>query len=402
MTGHSVAMVAGEKSGDLLAAAVLGGLRTQGFFGGEGRAAGIGGDAMAAAGFENWWHIDALSVRGYAEVLPALPRLLLMRRRLRRRLLQWRPSLFIGVDAPDFNLSLELALREAGQRVVHFIGPSVWAWRRERIEKIRRAVDHMLLVFPFEAPIYAQAGIAATYVGHPLADQIPLQVDRAAARAKLELSPRQPVIALLPGSRPDEIRYMGECFLQTAGWLLEREPGAQFVVPAANAALHASLQSLRAALPEAVAARVRILQGQANDALAACDTALIASGTATLEAMFFHRPMVIAYKMSPSSYRMMKGKGYLPYVGLPNILCNEFVVPELLQDQATPASLGSALLAQLHDSALQTSLAARFEAHHRGMRLGCAARSAEVLARQAQLGAVAKATRSQSHPAGAI
>ena len=379
MADLSVAMVAGEKSGDLLASSLLAGLNEKQAFGQSGKAAGIGGDAMAAEGFENWWHIDALSVRGYLEVLPALPRLLWMRRQLRQRILQWQPSLFVGVDAPDFNLDLELALRASGQAVVHFISPSVWAWRRERMQKIRQAVDHMLLVFPFEAAIYAEAGVPATYVGHPLADVISPDTDREQQRKLLNLDLQQPVIALLPGSRPDEVRYMGASFLQTAVWLLDREPRTQFVVPAANAALRKVLEGLRAGLPEAAAAKIRILDGQAHTALGACDTALIASGTATLEAMFFHRPMVIAYKMSEISYRMMRGKGYLPHIGLPNILCAETVVPEFIQDQAQPQAMGAALLEQLNNPQHTESIERRFEALHLGMRLGCAHRAAEVL-----------------------
>ena len=383
MTGQSVAMVAGEKSGDLLAAAILGGLREHGYLGQTGKAAGIGGDAMVAQGFETWWHIDSLSVRGYLEVLPALPRLLWMRRRLRQRLMEWRPKLFIGVDAPDFNLDLEVALRASGQRVVHFISPSVWAWRRERMEKIRRAVDHMLLIFPFEADIYAQANVPATYVGHPLADLIAPMVDRDRLRSDLNLQHNQPVIALLPGSRPDEVRYMGATFFQTALWLLEREPQLQFVVPAANAALGIALHRQQSRLPRAAIERIRILDGQAHDALGACDTALIASGTATLEALFFHRPMVIAYKMSELSYRMMRGKAYMPYYGLPNILSGEFVVPEYMQDQARPDKLGAALLAQLHDPQARESISRRFREIHESMRLGCASRAAQVLMEQA-------------------
>jgi lipid-A-disaccharide synthase len=382
MTGHSVAMVAGEKSGDLLASALLGGLHAREFFANEGKAAGIGGDAMAAQGFENWWHIDALSVRGYLEVLPALPRLLWMRARLRRRILDWHPNLFIGVDAPDFNLDLELALRSAGQRVVHFISPSIWAWRRERIEKIRQAVDHMLLVFPFEAELYAQAGIPATYVGHPLADVIAPVVDRSRLRLRLGLAPHGPLIALLPGSRPDEVRFMASTFLQTAVWLLGHEPNLQFVLPAANAALGQVLRQLCSQLAGSAAQHIHLIEGQAHEALGACDTALIASGTATLEAMFFHRPMVIAYKMSALSYRLMRNKGYLPFIGLPNILSGEFVVPEFIQEQAEPVALGQALLAQMNDAAAREAISRRFEDLHNGMRLGCAERAAAVLAQQ--------------------
>lgn len=376
----SLAMVAGEKSGDLLAADVLRGLTSDSH---TVVAAGIGGSAMAQQGFDNWWHIDQLSVRGYAEVLAQLPRLLRMRKALRQRIQKWRPQLFVGVDAPDFNLDLELKLRAAGQRVVHFIGPSIWAWRRERIEKIRAATDHVLLVFPFEQAIYDQAGIAATYVGHPLADQIPLQVDVMAARQHLGLKAEQPVIALLPGSRPDEIRYMAATFLATAQWLQQRDPSLQFVLPAASTALRAQLDELLAADPALQDLPLLICDGQAQHALAACDAALVASGTATLETALFRKPMVIAYKMAWLSYRIMRNKGYLPYVGLPNILAGEFLVPEFIQQQATPSALGQALLAQMEPNAQRARILARFAQMHESMRLGCAARAATVLRQMA-------------------
>lgn len=379
MTGHSLAMVAGEKSGDLLAAAVLAGLRASGYFGRDGVAAGIGGDAMVAQGFENWWHVERLSVRGYAEVLPALPRLLWTRRRLRQRVLKWQPALFMGVDAPDFNLDLEVALRSAGQKVLHFISPSIWAWRRERIEKIRRAVDHMLLVFPFEAEIYRAAGVPATYVGHPLADAIPLQVDRAAARAALDLPADARIVALLPGSRPDEIRYMADCLIDTAIRIGKRAPDVRFLLPAAGEGLFADLTERLTRRADSIGGRIALLRGRSHEALAAADTALIASGTATLEAMFFHRPMVIVYKMSPWSYRVMKNKGYQPYVGLPNILFKEFVVPEFLQEQAHPQALADAVLAQLDSPSYCALIAERFAAQHQAMRLDCAARASAVI-----------------------
>jgi len=369
-------MAAGEASGDLLAASVLRGLRE---LGAPLHAGGIGGPAMAAEGFERWWSIDELSVRGYVEVLAALPRLLGLRRALARRVLAWRPALFVGVDAPDFNLGLERRLRGAGVRVAQFVSPSIWAWRRERIEGIRAAVDHMLLVFPFETAIYRDAGIPATYVGHPLADAIPLEVDQALARRVLGLDPVRPTVALLPGSRPSEVRHMAQPFVETARWMQQRRGDLQFVLPAAGAALYEHLRDRLAAARDPDGLRLTLVQGRSHEALAAADAVLVASGTATLEAALFRRPMVIAYRMASLSYRLMRRMGYLPWIGLPNILARETLVPEFVQDSATPEAMGAALLAQLDDDALRARLAARFERMHRELRMDCGKRAAQAL-----------------------
>ena len=374
----SLAVVAAEASGDLLAASVLEGLRTAGPL----QAAGIGGPAMSACGFDAWWSIDELSVRGYVEVLREYPRLLRLRRDLRQRVLAWQPDVFLGVDAPDFNLGLERALRRQGVPTAHFIGPSVWAWRRERLAGIREAVGLMLLVFPFEKPIYDEAGIPASYVGHPLADIIPARPDRAAARRALGLPEQGAVVALLPGSRRAEIHYMAESFLEAAEWLARRRPEVRFVLPAAGAQHYERLRALLAR--RAGKAAVLLTQGRSHEALAACDTALIASGTATLEAALFARPMVIAYRMAPLSYLIMRRMGYLPWVGLPNILCRDWVVPEFLQPAATAEAMGEALLVQLDDPALRERIAGRFADLHGSLRQGCASRCAEELARYAE------------------
>lgn len=373
---RTIGMVAGEKSGDLLAAAVLRGLRDRDP---DVASFGIGGEAMAEQGFDRWWDVEALSVRGYVEVLRAYPRLLRMRRTLGDRMLALRPDVFVGVDAPDFNLDLEIRLREAGIRTVHFISPSIWAWRRERIERIRRAVDHMLLVFPFEQRLYDEAGIPATYVGHPLADAIPLQVDREGARLGLGLDPDRPTVALLPGSRPSEVHYMARTFVDTAVWMHQRRPDLQFVLPAAGSALFAKLREALAGwrLPDDL--RLTLVDRRSHAALAAADTVLVASGTATLETALFRRPMVIAYRMAWLSYMMMRGKGYLPWIGLPNILANESLVPEFVQEAATPEAMGAALLAQLDDEAGRVRLTERFEAMHHALRCDCPRRAAEVL-----------------------
>lgn len=381
----ALAMVAGEASGDLLAADVLAGLRTRapGL-----RCVGVGGPRMREQGFEAWHDIEELSVRGYVEVLRHLPRLLALRAGLRRRWLAQPPACFVGVDAPDFNLSLERALRAAGIRTVHFISPSIWAWRRERLEAIRAAVDHMLLVFPFEQRIYDEAGIPATYVGHPLADRIPEQVDVAAARARIGLSGPGRVVALLPGSRPAEIDHLADPFVDTARWLWERMPDLRFALPAASAQLHATLaarlQSLRARgrLPDALP--LLLVEGRSHDVLAAADAVLVASGTATLEAALCRKPMAIAYRMPWLSYRLMRGRGYLPWIGLPNILLGDTVVPEFIQHDATPARMGEALRAFLDSPQRSGEVAERFAGLHAQLRRGCAQRAADVLA--AQLG----------------
>lgn len=337
----SIAMVAGETSGDLLAGLLLDGLhaRWPGLASG-----GIGGHQMASRGFQAWWPSEKLAVRGYVEVLRHYREILAIREQLKKRLLVGtglRPDIFIGVDAPDFNLDLEAALKAEGIKTVHFICPSVWAWRAERIDKIRRSVDHVLCIFPFEPALLAQHGIAATYVGHPLASVIPLQPDRAAARRQLGLREEDTVVAILPGSRKSEVQYLALRFFQAAALIKRERPAIKFVVPAVPA-LKAMIEGLAA--QAGMRADVQIVQGQSHAVLAACDVTLIASGTATLEAALFKRPMVIAYNMNWLSWQIMRRKQLQPWVGLPNILCQDFVVPELLQHEATPAALAEALL----------------------------------------------------------
>jgi lipid-A-disaccharide synthase len=320
-----------------------------------------------------------LAVRGYVEVLRAYSRLRALRVQVRERLRAWRPDVFVGVDAPDFNLGLECALRQAGIRVAHFIGPSIWAWRGRRIDLIRRAVDRMLVVFPFEPELYRAAGIDATYVGHPLADAIPLQADQQEARAALGLSAAGTVVAVLPGSRASEVAYLGPVFLETVAWLAQQRPSIQFVVPAATERLYERLQALLAAQRLAQRAEVRLLRGGSHQAIAAANAVLVASGTATLEVALFRRPMVIAYRMAWASYVLMKRMAYLPWIGLPNILCRETLVPEFVQHAATPRALGQAVLAQLDDTAGAHKLAQRFAELHEQLRCDCAHRAAEAL-----------------------
>ena len=361
MPNPHVAMVAGEASGDLLAGLVLDGLRARWP---DMQSSGIGGPQMVARGFDALWPSDRLAVHGYSiEVFKRVAGLLRMRAQLRDRLLHERPSVFIGVDAPDFNLGLETALKEGGIRTVHFVCPSIWAWRAERVEKIRRAADHVLCIFPFEPALLAQHGIDATYVGHPLANVIPMQPDRLAARQKLGLAPDDTVVAILPGSRQSEVKYLALRFFQAAALIQRSHPAIKFVVPAVPT-LRARIEALVA--DAGMAGRITVVTGQSHTVLAACDVTLIASGTATLEAALFKRPMVIAYNMHWLSWKLMQRKQLQPWVGLPNILCGDFVVPELLQEAATPQALADATVQWLAPggSARMAALEARFTALH--------------------------------------
>ena len=353
-------MVAGETSGDLLAGLLLGGLhqRWPGL-----KSAGIGGPRMAAHGFEPWWPYEKLAVHGFnMEVLRRFREIWTIRRELGDRLLRERPDVFVGVDAPDFNLGLEARLKAAGIKTVHFVSPSIWAWRGGRINKIHRSVDHMLCLFPFEPALYHAKGIAATFVGHPLADTIPIEVPRAQARASLGFSDSTPLIAVLPGSRRGEVLHNTPAFLQTVALLSRQRPDLRFVLPVVPGLRDMVEPMVREHAPEAP---LTLLHGRSHEALAACDVTLIASGTATLEAALFKRPMVIAYKISGLSWQIMKRMAYLPWVGLPNILLSDSVVPERLQDEAHPAQLAADVLAWLDQPARAVSVQQRFlELHH--------------------------------------
>jgi lipid-A-disaccharide synthase len=353
-----VAMVAGETSGDLLAGLLLDGLKARwpGL-----RSVGIGGPQMTRRGFQAWWPSEKLAVRGYAEVLRHYREIVGIREQLKARLLRERPDVFIGVDAPDFNLDLESSLKQAGIKTVHFVSPSVWAWRAERVEKIRNSVDHVLCIFPFEVALLQQHGIAATYVGHPLANVVPMVPDRAAARRVLGLGVEDTVVAILPGSRKSEIQYLATRFFKAAALLKQARPAIKFVVPAVPALQSQITQAAQAA---GVGNYVQIVAGQSHAVLAACDVTLIASGTATLEAALFKRPMVIAYNMNWLSWQIMRRKKLQPWVGLPNILCGEFVVPEFLQDAATPRALADAVLQWLEAPEKTAALQQKFTTLH--------------------------------------
>lgn len=356
----TVAMVAGETSGDLLAGLLLGGMQARWP---DLRAQGIGGPNMSALGFEAWWPYEKLAVHGFNfEVLRRFREIWGIRQALGDRLLADRPDVFVGVDAPDFNLGLEARLKVAGIKTVHFVSPSIWAWRGGRINKIHRSVDHMLCLFPFEPELYLARGIQASYVGHPLADAIPLAVPRQAARQRLGYSDRDGVVAVLPGSRRGEIQHIAPTFLQTVAMLARSRPDLKFVMPIVPGLREMVIPMVAQFAP---GAPLQLLDGQSHDALAACDVTLIASGTATLEAALFKRPMVISYKISGLSWQIMKRMGYLPWVGLPNILLKDFVVPERLQHDATPEQLSQDVLGWLDHPAKADAVVQRFtELHH--------------------------------------
>ncbi len=362
MPAPRFAMVAGEASGDLLAGLLLDGLKARwpGL-----TAQGIGGPQMAARGFDAWWPQDKLAVSGYVEVLRHYREIVGIRGQLKERLLKQPPTAFVGIDAPDFNLDLEAALKQGGIPTIQFVSPSVWAWRAERVEKIRRSVDHVLCLFPFEPALLAQHGIAATYVGHPIASLIPMEPDRAGARRALGLGPQDEVVAVLPGSRRSEIQYLARRFFAAATLIRQARPTVRFVTPAAPGMKPAIEAAARSA---GLATGLQIVDGQSHAALAACDVSLIASGTATLEAALFKRPMVIAYNMNWLSWRLMKPKHLQPWVGLPNILCRDFVVPELVQDQATPEKLSAAVLEWLAAPARISAVQQRFHTLHHELR----------------------------------
>ncbi|MDE2323620.1 MAG: lipid-A-disaccharide synthase [Betaproteobacteria bacterium] len=374
-----VAMVAGEPSGDLLASHVLAALRKMQP---EVACAGIGGERMREQDFTAWWPTERLAVNGYAQVLPRLPELLWIRRQLRLSLLRQRPAVFVGVDAPDFNLGIERRLRQARIPTVHLVSPSIWAWRRERLHGIAQAVDHMLCVFPFEPGLYAQTRVRATYIGHPLAEVIPDQPDRHGARQLLGLAQDALVIGLLPGSRLGEIQHIAPSFLGAAR-LLQQRHGAPMVLPVAHPSLLALLQRQLQAVP---GLDIQIVQGQSHTVMAACDLALVASGTATLECALFKRPMVIAYRVPELSRRLMTGKGYQPWVGLPNILARAFLVPELLQDACTPDALAEAAESLLQDSVRQAQLQNRFTEMHAQLRRPTANLAAQAILDAAKAG----------------
>ncbi|HZS67554.1 MAG TPA: lipid-A-disaccharide synthase [Burkholderiales bacterium] len=370
-----VGMVAGEASGDLLAAHLIGALKARAP---AAAFAGIGGPRMAAQGFQTQFPMDKLSVRGYAEALRHYREIMGIRKNLARALIRERPDLFIGVDSSDFNLGLERQLKDAGIPAIHYVSPAVWAWRRWRVRRIARSVSHILVMFPFEEPLYRAAGVPVTYVGHPLADLIPLEPPKQEARAALRLPAGKLIIALLPGSRRSELEYMASAFVLAAHRFRQEVHDVHFVCPMVTRetremferAIH---ENERTDLP------LTLLFGHSHEALAAADLVLVASGTATLETALFKRPMVIAYRQSPITWALMRQMLYLPYVGMPNILAGERLVPELLQDQATPANLAGALLTLLRDTSAQRRQVERFHEFHELLRQNNAQKAADAV-----------------------
>ncbi|WP_254048261.1 lipid-A-disaccharide synthase [Uliginosibacterium sp. TH139] len=370
-----IAMVAGEASGDLLASHLIAAVRERVP---DAEFVGIGGPRMQAAGLQSWWSAETLAVMGFVDVLKRLPELLRVRSGLLRRLKQEPPDLFIGVDAPDFNLPVERKLRRAGVRTMHYVSPSIWAWRGGRVYKIGRAAQHVLCLFPFEPEIYAKQGIAASFVGHPLADVFPLEDQRLKARELLQIDAEEQVLAILPGSRNGEVSRLAPIYVETIKRLAAERPALRFLVPLIT---RSTRDIFEKALHEAGAGElpIRLMFGHAHDAMAASDVVLVASGTATLEAALLKRPMVISYKVGKWTFKIVRAMGYLPWVGLPNILAREFLVPELLQNDATPEKLSAALGKWLDDAAARAALAGKFEQMHLSLRQNNADKAAAVV-----------------------
>lgn len=370
-----IAMVAGEASSDQLAAHLIVALRKHLP---DAKFYGIGGPKMQREGFESLWPAEMLAVHGYAEALRNYRAIARMRRQLLRRLLADRPDVFIGVDGYDFNLWLERRLKRAGITTIHYVSPSIWAWRRHRLQKIIGSVSHILALYPFEPELYKDTAVKCSYVGHPMADVIPLEMDQRLAREKLGLAVDRPVVALLPGSRQSELHFMAETFIEAAKLLLERQPQLQFLVPLVSRETRLQFETALWKL-KADELPFTLMFGHATDAVAASDAVLVASGTATLETALVGRPMVIAYKMSPWSWRLMRNMGYLPWIGLPNILARRFVVPEFLQDEATPENLAQALGNLLVDRQVRAAISRVFAGIHRMLRQDTAQKAADAV-----------------------
>lgn len=373
-----IALCAGETSGDQLGAALIAALKRRHP---DALFAGIGGDAMRAAGLDAWHDAQALAVMGLGEVLAHLPRLLRLRRDFRRQVLAWKPDVFVGIDAPDFNLGLERWLKRRGVRTVHDVSPSVWAWRERRAAKIGRSADRVLCLFPMEPPIYARHGVDARFTGHPMADELPLDPDRAQARERLGLAFHDPVLALLPGSRLGEIARMLPVFLDAAERVAARVSGLRVLVPAANAACRQAIDAVARERPGTGGVRIAVLDGQARDAMVASDVVLLASGTAALEAMLAKRPMVVGHRIAPSTHAIVRGLGLLKsrFVSLPNVLAGEALVPELLQDDCTADALARAVLHWFEQPEAVAALRPRFRALHEALRQDASERAADAV-----------------------
>jgi len=370
-----IGIVAGEASGDFLGAELINALRKR--FP-KLRFVGIGGPNMDAAGFDSWFPMERLAVRGYVEVMRHYAGIVAIRRRLASHMRAIRPSVFIGIDAPDFNLSLEANLKSNGIKTMHYVGPSIWAWRGGRIGKLAHAVDHVLVLFPFEEVLYRSAGIPVSYVGHPLADVIPEADQTAAAREQLRIAPGSSVVALLPGSRQSELHYMASTFIRSAKLIAQRQPGTRFLVPLIS---RKTRDLFEAALYSEGAQELQLttLFGHSRDAIAASNAVLVASGTATLEVALYRKPMIISYRMAPATWKIMKCMRYQPWVGLPNIIAGRFLVPELLQDDATPENLSQAVINEMSDPSVRQRLPQHFGAMHALLKRNAAERAADAV-----------------------
>ncbi|MDV6320286.1 lipid-A-disaccharide synthase [Chromohalobacter sp. HP20-39] len=367
-------LVAGELSGDILGAGLMQALKRRRP---DAEFRGIGGPRMLAEGLHSLYPLETLSVMGLVEVLKHLPGLIKVRRHLRRDALAWEPDAMIGIDAPDFNLGLERQLRDTGIPTAHYVSPSVWAWRQGRVKSIAQSVDAMLTFLPFEAAFYARHDVPVAFVGHPLADELPLDNDRQAARAALGVSSTAPLLAVLPGSRGNEIRFLGPTFLDSVAWLRERIPALQVIVPAASPARREELEALLAEHP--VRDIVVLCDGESRQAMTAADAVLLASGTAALEAMLCHRPMVVAYKMAPATHWLAKRMVKTDWISLPNLIAQETLVPELVQDAASHEAIGAALLEWLGDDAKRQAMETRFADWHATLQRGASERAAEAI-----------------------
>lgn len=371
----TVGIVAGEASGDLLGSHLIRALKKQRP---DIEFVGIAGPKMMAEGAKTLFPMERLSVRGYVEVLRHLPGLLRIRRQLRQHFLKNPPDLFIGIDAPDFNFALEQSLKRKGIRTIHYVSPSIWAWRKGRMRKIKRAVSHMLALFPFEPALYEKANVPVTYVGHPLADLIPLETDKDAAQENLKIKPGKLVIALLPGSRQSEVQQLADLYVKAARLIIEKHPEVQFLVPLVTRETRTIFERVLYA-NQAQDLPIQILFGHSHLAMEAADAIIVASGTATLEAALYKRPMIVTYRMPGLSWQILKRMNYLPYVGLPNILAERFVVPELLQHDATPEKLTDTVLQLVNDKAGCKKIRSEFMRIHKSLRQNCEEKAARAI-----------------------
>jgi len=367
-----VYLVAGELSGDILGAGLMQALKRRHP---QIEFRGIGGPRMQEQGLESLYPLEILSVMGLVEVLRHLPGLIRVRRHLKRDALAWRPDIMVGIDAPDFNIGLERQLHDHGIRTAHYVSPSVWAWRQGRVKTIAKAVDLMLTFLPFEADFYAEHRVPVAYVGHPLADELPLINDRAAARAELGLAMEVPTLAVLPGSRSNEIRFHGEIFLRTASALRQRLGALQVAIPAASPQRRRELETLLEQFPD-LSADTLIVEGRSREVMTAADAVLLTSGTAALETMLCHRPMVVAYRMAPATYWLAQRLVKTRWISLPNLIAQEALVPERVQDAATPESLVETLLPWFEDESRRLVLERRFAGLHAELQRGASERAA--------------------------